>query len=102
MLIPKLRDDAEKIIETFIKNRVEEAQASGVAIGLSGGLDSTVVARLCVRAIGKDKVIGVMMPERQSNPKDLDDALLISKSLGIEHLVVDISEAVESFLKSTS
>ena len=102
MLIPKLRDDAEEIIKTFIKMKVEEAGASGVVIGVSGGLDSAVVAHLCVRTLGKDKVMAVMMPERHSNPQDLEHGILVTKSLGIEHVVVDITEAVESFLKTTA
>ncbi|MEM3038596.1 MAG: NAD+ synthase [Thermoplasmata archaeon] len=99
MLVPKLREDAEDIIKKFIKMRVEEAGASGVVIGISGGIDSAVVAHLCVGALGKDKVMGVMMPEKASNPQDLDHGIMVAKSLGIEHVVVDITEAVEAVLK---
>lgn len=101
MAVPKLREDAEEIIEKFIRMRVEEAGAAGVVIGISGGIDSAVVATLCVRALGRDKVMGVMMPERGSNPQDLEHGLMIAKWLGIEHVVVDITEAVEAFLKSS-
>jgi len=97
MPIPKLREDAEDIIKTFIRSKVEEAKASGVAIGLSGGLDSALVAHLSVRTLGKDRVLGVMMPETGSDPKDLEHGLLVAKKLGIEHMVVDISGPVQSF-----
>ncbi|HUW42628.1 MAG TPA: NAD+ synthase [Thermoplasmata archaeon] len=97
MLIPKLREDAEEIINTFIRSKIAEAKASGVAIGLSGGLDSTLVAHLCTRALGKERVLGVMMPEKGSDPKDLEHGLLVAKGLGIEHMVVDISGPVQSF-----
>lgn len=101
MALPKLREDAEDIIKKFVKMRVDEAKASGVVIGISGGIDSAVVAHLCVGAIGKDRVMGVMMPEKSSNPQDLEHGLMVSKSLGIEHVVVDITEAVEAFLRSS-
>jgi len=101
MLVSKLREDAQEIIEKFIRMKVEEAGASGVVLGISGGIDSAVVAHLCVRALGKEKVMGVMMPEKGSNPQDLDHGLMIAKSLGIEHVVVDITEAVQAILKSS-
>jgi len=97
MLIPKLREDAEEIIKTFTRSKTDEAKASGVAIGMSGGLDSTLVAHLSVRALGKDRVLGVMMPEKGSDPKDLEHGLLVAKKLGIEHMVVDITGSVQSF-----
>ena len=97
MSIPKLREDAEEIVKTFTRSKTEEAKASGVAIGLSGGLDSTLVAHLSVRALGKDKVLGVMMPETGSDPKDLEHGLLVAKKLGIEHMVVDITGPEQSF-----
>jgi NAD+ synthase len=99
MSIPKLRDDAEEIIKTFIKSKVAEANASGVAIGLSGGLDSTLVAHLCAGALGKERVLGVMMPERDSNPEDLEHGLLVAKKLGIEYMVVDITGPFQSFVE---
>jgi len=100
MLVPKLKEDSESIIKKFIAMKVEEAGASGVVIGISGGVDSAVVSSLCTQALGKKNVLGVMMPERTSNPQDLEHGLMVAKSLGIEHVVVDITEAVESFLKS--
>jgi NAD+ synthase len=97
MLIPKLREDAEEIVKTFIASKTAESKASGVAIGLSGGLDSTLVAHLCTSALGKERVLGIMMPEKGSDPKDLEHGLMVAKSLGIEHMVVDISGPVQSF-----
>lgn len=96
MQLPKLREDAAKIIESFITARLDEAGASGVAIGLSGGLDSSVTASLSVRAIGRDRVLGIAMPEEDSDPKDLEHASLLAKSLGIELRVVVIGKALRS------
>ncbi len=66
----------------------------GVLLGLSGGLDSSTVAYLCVEALGKDKVVGLILPERDSSPKNIDDALNLAKSLDIPHQKIDISPII--------
>jgi len=100
-MIPiKLREDAGGIIEMFIRQKSAEAKSSGVVIGMSGGLDSTLVAHLCVNALGREKVLGIMMPERSSNPLDLEHGIRVAKALGIEHMVVDITEPFKDFLES--
>lgn len=62
-------------------------------VGISGGKDSSVVAALCVEALGKDRVIGVLMP--CGVQQDIDMAQLLVSHLGIRHYVVNIQEAVE-------
>ena len=61
-------------------------------VGISGGKDSSVCAALCVQALGKDRVIGVMMPNGQQS--DIDDSRMLVQHLGIKHYTVDISGAV--------
>lgn len=61
-------------------------------IGISGGKDSSIVAALCVEALGRDRVIGVMMPNGQQ--KDIDYAEKLISSLGIESVYVDISPSI--------
>ena len=61
-------------------------------VGISGGKDSSVCAALCVEALGKDRVIGVMMPNGQQS--DIDDSRMLVQHLGIKHYTVDISGAV--------
>lgn len=102
MFVPHLREDAEEIIARFISERVNDAAADGVSIGLSGGLDSSVAADLCARALGRDRVLGVMMPESQSDPIDFDHAKLLAAKIGIEHIVVDISEPMKTFSETFS
>lgn len=85
-----------KLVE-FIKNKVNEANANGVVVGLSGGIDSSLVAKLCVKAIGNDKVFGIIMPEKNSNPKDKEHGELIAKHLNINYMVSDITSILESF-----
>ena len=61
-------------------------------IGLSGGKDSTIVAGLLVRALGKDRVVGVLMPNRVQ--ADIDDAKNVALALGIKSYIVDIGSSV--------
>ena len=75
----------------FEMNGTPETKA---VIGISGGKDSTVAAALLVRALGKDRVVGVMMPQDYQN--DLDDAYKVCETLGIEHHVINIGATCES------
>ena len=76
-----------------------EANGKGcnAVVGISGGKDSSVAAALCVEALGKDRVIGVLMPCGEQH--DIDAAYALVNHLGIRHFVVNIKEAVEG-LKS--
>jgi NAD+ synthase len=79
-----LRDD----VHTRLRRR-------GAVLGLSGGVDSAVVAALCVHALGKDKVLAVLMPERESSPESVELAANWAQRLGIEAVVEDITSALE-------
>lgn len=83
----------------WIKNWFENESggAKGVIIGISGGKDSTVVAGLCVKALGKDKVLGVLMPNGEQS--DINDSIEICEHLGIEYRVVNIAPIFKSFLR---
>lgn len=88
-------------ITEFIRRHVEAAGAKGVVVGCSGGLDSAVVAALCVEALGKSKVLAVLLPSKTSNPQDAKDALLSCKSLGLkpqEFNVSPIADGLETAL----
>lgn len=92
-------DKVAERIEEFIKKKVEEAKANGVVVGISGGVDSATVAFLSARALGKDRVLGVIMPEKGVTPEeDIEDAVEVCRILGIDHEVVFINEIVESFI----
>ncbi len=67
----------------------------GVVLGLSGGVDSSVVAALCVRALGRDKVLALFMPERDSSGDALRLGQLVANTLGVEALVEDITGALQ-------
>lgn len=80
-----------KKIEQFIRSFVEVFQREGVIIGMSGGLDSSTMATLCVRALGHDRVFGLLMPERDSEVQNIRDAERLATNLKIEYEVLDIT-----------
>ncbi|NQT95691.1 MAG: NAD+ synthase [Candidatus Omnitrophica bacterium] len=95
----KSREMSRKLI-SFIKKTVASKGFSRVILGLSGGLDSSIVAFLSVKALGKDNVIGVLMPYGRFSKKSVADAKKIARILKIsttEH--VDISPMVNAYFK---
>ncbi len=90
----------EKRILKFIRARVIDAGFSGVVIGLSGGIDSSVTAALCVRALGSDRVLGLMLPEKDSDPNDAKDAIKLSEQYKIPYEIVDITPIVDACLST--
>lgn len=77
--------------EQFILREVESLRRDGAAVGLSGGLDSAVVAALAARALGPGKVLALIMPDRDSDPQSMKDALELVEQLGIRHQVVNLT-----------
>lgn len=82
----------EWIREFFEKN----GKGCNAVVGISGGKDSSVTAALCVEALGKDRVIGVLMP--QGEQSDIDMAYLLVRTLGIKYYEVNIKSAVDSLI----
>lgn len=78
----------KSLIIKGVQKYVEETNAKGFVIGISGGKDSTIVAKLLVEAIGKDKVLGVMMPNGEQI--DIEDSRRVCELLGIEYMTVPI------------
>lgn len=78
-------------IEEFIRRHVEEFQRDGVLLGMSGGIDSAVVASLAARALGPQKVKALLLPERDSSPASKADALLEIERLGIQYEEVSLT-----------
>ncbi len=93
--------EAEKRICRFIKEYVENAQAKGVVLGLSGGVDSGTIAALCSRAVGADNVLGLMLPEKENySQKDIQDAEVVADLFKFKMQLCDMSQALGSFYKS--
>lgn len=82
-----------------LKDYVTKNGFKKVVIGLSGGIDSSLVAALAVDALGKDNVTGVFMPSRYSSQDSLIDATHLSKNLGIKFIAIPIEQMYEAFLK---
>ncbi len=91
----KVKNDCVRWIRDFFE---KNGKGCNAVIGISGGKDSSVVAALCVEALGKDRVIGVLMPCGEQ--KDIDKAKLLVRHLGIRHYIVKIKDAVESVKRS--
>ncbi|MFC7675181.1 NAD(+) synthase [Mycolicibacterium sp. GCM10028919] len=91
--------DAAFEVDRITKSLTEylsRTKRRGVVVALSGGIDSSVVAALCVRAVGNDRVFGLHMPERESSFDTLDYSRLLAESLGIESRLEDISSLLDA------
>ena len=88
-------------IAAFIRARINESGASGAVIGLSGGIDSAVVAYLTVEAVGSENVLAIMLPVQDLTPGyDTDDATRVANRLGIEYRVIEVGDVLHGFLDS--
>lgn len=106
-LTPSILDldypEVETKIECFIKDYVRKAKAKGVVLGLSGGIDSSTAAALSALAIGEDKVLGLILPEKETyNPKDIKHAELVAKKFGFKVRMLDITPTLETFRSTIS
>jgi len=92
----------EREILEFIRETVAKAKAKGAVVGLSGGVDSSVVAKLCVKALGNRSVIGLLMPTGFTPAQDIVDAKALAESLGIKTYHIPIDPIVDIFIKTLS
>jgi NAD+ synthase len=88
---------ARRIIGEFIRGQLRQAGFERALVGLSGGIDSAVVAYLVTEAIGADRLLAVLMPYRTSDPASRSDAEDVVRRLGCHGLVVDISPMVDAY-----
>lgn len=93
----ELGQETIQTIKTFIKEYLEQSGASGYILGLSGGLDSAVVCKLLVEAVGQERVAALLMPSSTTLKEDMEDAREFARSLGIEMEEVNIEPIVEKF-----
>jgi len=90
-------DTAEKIVQ-WLRDKVKEARAKGLVVGMSGGVDSSVVAVLAKKAMGED-MLGLLMP-CHSNPQDLEHAKLVAERFGIRTETVDLTPVFDRLIES--
>lgn len=84
----------EELVEWLRNWFLENGRDCNAIIGISGGKDSTVTAALCVEALGKDRVVGVMMPNGEQ--KDISDSKKVCEILGIKNITVNIKDTVDT------
>ena len=88
-------EQPEKIVEriaSFIKENLKEFNRDGAILGISGGIDSALSAFLATRAIGREKVLGVFLGERDSQKQSQQDAEIVANKLGIRLIKVNITK----------
>lgn len=91
----KVKKECVAWIRDFFEKNGKDCNA---VVGISGGKDSSIAAALCVEALGKDRVIGVLMPQGEQH--DIDMAYMLVNHLGIKHYVVNVKDAVDGILNS--
>jgi NAD+ synthase len=92
--------EVQNRITRFIKEYLKNSDAKGIVLGLSGGIDSAVTAALCSKAIGGQKVVALLMPEKETcKQKDIEDANTIVEKFQLQAKTCDITEPLESLYK---
>jgi len=91
-----LQKECTKITEYVASTVPQKLKRQGVVVALSGGIDSSTVAGLCVKALGKDRVFGLLMPEKHSSDDTLELSRSIAETFGIEYTYTNISPILES------
>ncbi len=86
------------VIQKFLQDYLEKTHAKGYVLGLSGGVDSSLVAALTRKAVGKEKLMCLMMPI-QSHPSDLEDAIKVAEALDVRYLILNGEKSFEETVK---
>jgi NAD+ synthase len=97
-----LKVDCENVLRVLKLFLIEETKKSGfskVILGLSGGIDSALVAYLCANSFKSQNITALIMPYKSSNPENMNDARLVAETLNINYEIIDISPMVDSFFE---
>ena len=86
-------------IKRFITGKLNLSGLNGYVVGLSGGIDSALATTLAVKAVGKEKILAVLMPYKSSSEDSITDALELIKMLGIEYRKIDISPMINAYFQ---
>lgn len=89
--------ETERIVEALRQSVVHTLHRQGAVLGVSGGIDSSVVLALCARAFGPDRVIALLLPEGESSPESTTLGQMVADHYGIQTITEDISGALEGF-----
>jgi NAD+ synthase len=96
---PTNYDLVERVVVDFIRREVTRTGLEQVVLGLSGGIDSAVAGVLAAKALGCDKVLGVMMPYRTSSPESVADAIAVAESFGFATETVEITAQIDAYFE---
>ncbi len=91
--------ELERLAEFIVEQMNVVFRRKGIVVGLSGGIDSACIAAVAVHAVGKEKVIGLVLPESESNPISSEFAIKHARALDIEHRQIDITPTVDSVVQ---
>ncbi len=94
--IPQITEEDVADLTGFIRSTIQRIGCKGVVVGLSGGVDSATVTKLCVDALGPEKVLNVFMPSRVTPAEDYKTTSELSSMWGTEYRVVDVQPAVDA------
>jgi NAD+ synthase len=86
---------SDQLVARLRQDILRTLRRKGAVVGISGGIDSAVVLALCVRACGPQRVLGLILPERDSSPESTPLAQSLARHYGVESIVEDITEALE-------
>lgn len=89
--------ETDRIVNLLRDAVHQRLRRRGAILGISGGVDSSVVLALCARAFGAERVVGVMMPEKESSQESIELASLVAEHYGVETVIEDITPALEGF-----
>lgn len=100
--IPKINlDESKKNIVEFVQNKVSQANADGLVVGLSGGIDSTLAAFIACEAVGSENVFGLIMPSTTTPTEDKLHGTEIAQLLGMDYEEIAIDSILNEFLSVT-
>ncbi len=100
-LKPRFSTEQLTVIKQFITSKMSDAKANGVVIGVSGGIDSAVVLKICTLILPPDKISAVFLPESTTPAQDTKDVKLIAKSCKIDLIEIKIDPILKSFLSNS-
>jgi NAD+ synthase len=91
------KQETARLIDKLKEDVLHKLKKRGVVVGISGGIDSSVVLALCAKAFGPKHVLGIMMPETDSSPDSFDLAKLVADTYGVSYVVENMSPSLDGF-----
>jgi NAD+ synthase len=92
-----VKKETDKIVNQLKDDVFHKLKKRGAVVGISGGIDSSVTLGLCVEAFGPKRVVGIMMPEHDSNPDSQELGTNLANQFGVEHIVENMSDSLSGF-----